>query len=106
MTSLWITVIDCQFILKNTKGHITVHCLFPLWVLKLQYLPVSVHTVFKIHGQIYHNVSHLHPHEVGQGKYAQFYVLNSDIALRQHMNKRENLQCKKEIMNKLDNVIS
>lgn len=33
------------------------------------------------------------------------YALDSDIALRQRMDRRENLQCKDEIMSKLDDVI-
>lgn len=43
--------------------------------------------------------------EVNQKKYAWLYVFHFDIALRQSMNMRENLQCKGEIMNDLDNVI-
>lgn len=53
---------------------------------------------FRIHGQIYHNTSHLHPYEVGNANYAQLFIFDSDTALWQRMNKRNNLQCKKEIM--------
>ncbi|GFY69201.1 uncharacterized protein TNIN_141521 [Trichonephila inaurata madagascariensis] len=35
---------------------------------------------FRIHGQIYHRTSHLHPAQAGEEKFAQLYVLDSEVA--------------------------
>ncbi|GFU72650.1 helitron_like_N domain-containing protein [Trichonephila clavipes] len=36
---------------------------------------------FRIHGQIYHRTSHLHPAQAGEKNFAQFYVLDFELAI-------------------------
>ncbi|GBO02563.1 hypothetical protein AVEN_200355-1 [Araneus ventricosus] len=60
---------------------------------------------FRIHGQIYHRTSHLHPAEAGSEKFAQLYVLDSDLATCRRMGCRENSECNPKFMRKIDEII-
>ncbi|GBM44279.1 hypothetical protein AVEN_23334-1 [Araneus ventricosus] len=60
---------------------------------------------FRIHDQIYHRTSNLHPAEAGDEKFAQLYVLDSDRASRQRMERRENSECNPKLMRKIDEII-
>ncbi|GFY37560.1 uncharacterized protein TNIN_28661 [Trichonephila inaurata madagascariensis] len=53
---------------------------------------------FRIHGQIYHRTSHLHPAQAGEEKFAQLYVLDSELATCRRMERCENSECSPELM--------
>ncbi|GBM45492.1 hypothetical protein AVEN_210224-1 [Araneus ventricosus] len=57
---------------------------------------------FRINCQIYHRTSHLRPAEAGGEKFAQLYVLDSDLATRRRMERRENPECNPKLMRKID----
>ncbi|GFV21568.1 ATP-dependent DNA helicase [Trichonephila clavipes] len=59
---------------------------------------------FRIHGQIYHRVSHLHPAKAEE-KFAQLYVLDSELATCRRMERCENSECNPEPMRSIDEVI-
>ncbi|GFV76525.1 helitron_like_N domain-containing protein [Trichonephila clavipes] len=58
---------------------------------------------FRIHGQIYHSNSYLHPAQAVEENFAELYVLDSELANCQRMERREwsNL----ELMRSIDEVI-
>ncbi len=60
---------------------------------------------FKIHGQIYHRVSPLHPNEKDSPRFAQLYILDSDEALDMRMKIKENNRYDPELMDKLDSLM-
>ncbi|GFU90410.1 uncharacterized protein TNCV_1328641 [Trichonephila clavipes] len=60
---------------------------------------------FRIHGQIYHRTSHLHPAQAGEEKFAQLYVLDSELAICRRMECCENSECNPELMRSIDKVI-
>ncbi|GFT40725.1 ATP-dependent DNA helicase [Trichonephila clavipes] len=60
---------------------------------------------FRIHGQIYHRTSHLHPDQAGEEKVAQLYVLDSELATCRRMEHCENSECYPELMRSIDEVI-
>lgn len=57
---------------------------------------------FRIHGQIYHTTSHLHPQEGQIRKYAQLYVIEAEEALQKRMELPPNQQCLPEVLSALD----
>ena len=61
---------------------------------------------FRIHGQIYHRASHLHPQIGMQRKYAQLYILDSDAAFLQRMSILENVGCLPDLMKALGDHMS
>ncbi|GFY40915.1 helitron_like_N domain-containing protein [Trichonephila inaurata madagascariensis] len=60
---------------------------------------------FRIHGQIYHRTSHLHPVQAGEEKFAQLYVLDSELATCRRMERLENSECNPELLQSTDEVI-
>ncbi|GFU14034.1 helitron_like_N domain-containing protein [Trichonephila clavipes] len=60
---------------------------------------------FKIHGQIYHRTSHLHPAQAGEEKFAQLYVMDSELATCRRIELCENSECNPELMRSIDEVI-
>jgi hypothetical protein len=60
---------------------------------------------FRIHGQIYHRVSPLHPNEKDSPRFAQLYILDSDEALDIRMSIKENSRCEPELLDKLDSLM-
>ncbi|GFS80408.1 helitron_like_N domain-containing protein [Trichonephila clavipes] len=60
---------------------------------------------FRIHGQIYHRTSHLQPAQAGEEKFAQLYVLDSELATCRLMERCENSECNPELMRSIDEVI-
>ncbi|GBM58764.1 hypothetical protein AVEN_179317-1 [Araneus ventricosus] len=49
--------------------------------------------------------SHLHPAEAGGEKFAQLYVLDSDLATCRRMERRENSECNPKLMRNIDEII-
>jgi hypothetical protein len=47
--------------------------------------PTGVYA-YKIHGQMYHRISTLHPNPNQQHRYAQLYIIDSELALQERMN--------------------
>ena len=60
---------------------------------------------FKIHGQVYHQISDIHPEPNEKPKYGQLYILDTDMALRERMGQAANENCDKAIMKKLDEIL-
>ncbi|GFW66585.1 helitron_like_N domain-containing protein [Trichonephila clavipes] len=60
---------------------------------------------FRIPGQIYHRTSHLHPVHAGEEKFAQLYVLYSELATCRRMECCENSECNPKLMRSIDEVI-
>ncbi|UYV73842.1 hypothetical protein LAZ67_11001095 [Cordylochernes scorpioides] len=54
---------------------------------------------FRIQGQIYHRTGTLHP-EDGEGrKFAQLYILDTEVATEERLKLKENQGCNKDLMN-------
>ena len=53
---------------------------------------------FRIHGQVYHRTSPLHPLEGSTRKYAQIYILDAEQAINQRMGILENSGCLPQLM--------
>lgn len=60
---------------------------------------------FRIHGQIYHTTSHLHPQQGETRKFAQLYVIEAEEALQKRMELPPNRQCLPEILSALDGFL-
>ena len=56
---------------------------------------------FRIHGQVYHRTSPLHPVMGNKPKYAQLYILDAEEALNQRMDMLENSGCEQRLMHTL-----
>lgn len=52
---------------------------------------------FKIHGQIYHKISALHPNDNETPSYNHLYILDSETATRQRLGNKSNDKCLKEV---------
>ncbi|GFY79501.1 helitron_like_N domain-containing protein [Trichonephila inaurata madagascariensis] len=52
---------------------------------------------FRIHGQIYHRTSHLHLVQAGEKKFAQLYVLDSELATCRKMKHHKIFECNPEL---------
>ncbi|GFY00052.1 helitron_like_N domain-containing protein [Trichonephila clavipes] len=59
---------------------------------------------FRIHGQIYHRTSHLHPAQAEE-KFVQLYVLDPELTTCRRMERCENSECNPELMRRIDEVI-
>ncbi len=57
---------------------------------------------FKIHDQVYHQISSIHPNEKEKPKYCQLYILDSETALKERMNNPQNTDCDPEVKIKLN----
>ncbi|CAG7725419.1 unnamed protein product [Allacma fusca] len=62
--------------------------------------------VYKIHGQVYHISSPLHPQIGDSPKYAQLYILDPDEALRTRMAVYANKDCNENLMHELAQLLS
>ena len=60
---------------------------------------------FRVHGQIYHRTSNMHPNDGEQRQFAQLYVVDSREANDTRINNRYNHGCLNEIIQNLDNFI-
>ena len=60
---------------------------------------------YRIHGQIYHATSALHPREGESHKFAQLYILDSAQALHERMNNPANSRCMTVVMENLQNLL-
>ena len=60
---------------------------------------------FRVHGQIYHHTSHLHPFNNEQRQYAQLYVVSSAEATARRMNNPANHGCIAEVVSNIDRLI-
>ena len=60
---------------------------------------------FRIHGQIYHRSGTLHPHDGEQPQYGQVYIMEANQAIECRMQKKENANCKEEIMKLIQKVM-
>ena len=58
--------------------------------------------VFRVHGQIYHLTTHLHPPQGVVRKFAQLYVIDSTAAIGERINLPENEGCLAEIIREID----
>ena len=61
---------------------------------------------FKVHGQVYHASSPLHPSTPGTEKYAQLYILDTEEANQRRMNLQANQGCSADLMRTISTVIS
>ncbi len=52
---------------------------------------------FKIHDQIYHQISSIHPNENEKPKFCQLYFLDTETALRERLNNVQNVNCDPEV---------
>jgi hypothetical protein len=53
---------------------------------------------FKIHDQIYHQISSIHPQNNEKPKYCQLYILDSETALRERMENNINSKCNPDVI--------
>src|SRR5271156_4349579 len=60
---------------------------------------------YRIHGQIYHQTSGLHPGDREPRKYAQIYILDAAAALEQRMSDSRNSHCLLSLMDQLANLL-
>ncbi|CAF1173132.1 unnamed protein product [Rotaria magnacalcarata] len=61
---------------------------------------------FRIHEQIYHRISALHPGENQRAQYGQLYILDSTLALQERMGNVGSYRCNENIMKMLGNVMT
>ena len=61
--------------------------------------------VYKIHGQTYFRSADLHPTEDRRRAYGQLYVIDSDQANAERMNRPENHKCDERLMKDLDSML-
>ena len=61
--------------------------------------------VIRICGQIYPNISALHPNKNEARKYGQLYVLNNEKATAQRKNHKTNSDIKAELLSELDSLL-
>ncbi|UYV64281.1 hypothetical protein LAZ67_3000144 [Cordylochernes scorpioides] len=60
---------------------------------------------FRIQGQIYHRTGTLHP-EDGEGrKFAQLYILDTEVATEERLKLKENQGCNKDLMNSVATLL-
>jgi hypothetical protein len=52
---------------------------------------------FKIHGQIYHKISALHPNENESASHNHLYILDSETATAQRLGNKSNAKCLREV---------
>lgn len=61
--------------------------------------------VFKVQGQTYHRTSHVEPVNNQSPKFAQLYIMDSNLATDERMSVRENDKCLQPVMQILDNLL-
>jgi len=61
---------------------------------------------FRIHGQVYHRTSTLHPDDGEKRSFSQLYILDEDLAIAERLSDPANAACKNHIMEKLTHVMN
>lgn len=73
---------------------------------KFDYLKTRGPRVFRICGQVYHNIYSLHPNENESRKYGQLYILDNKVANNIRLqNNEKNTDCDLNILKKLDIIL-